>query len=766
MRKILLIIFVFNLFAFNTFSQTGKLIESANILLQKEEFKAYRGWIKYLIYDVQVVALRQGNANNQIKKKEERLAYWLQEIKKNPNAFNLLRGKQEWAYESPVDGSGQPFMINIPQDYSNDKAMPLSVYMHGYSGNHIEHFNSNDSIAGMFEVSVLGRSRAGGFVGVSEADVLHVIDYVEENWNIDKDRIHVLGGSMGGHGAFRLANRYPYRFASARITCGFASDKPFKNFLTIPIYATHSNDDYNVPIIHASGPLDRIREYGGQVILDSTSGFGHAVWDYEEGNNRANIWFKKQVRPNTKDIKYINFTALDGGGMRNWWAEIEEWGNKIEPAKFVLSVNDNNILYANLTNIKQLKLFLDESPIDASKPLSVSINGAPPILKIKNPLPNKALLKKTDNGWIISLKTDSTGIRRHTPGGPNLLYNGSPLLIVYGTKGTKEEREAMLNTAKAASLSSDARWKKPNGDVAKDGTYMNYNLYGELSIKADSLVNKEDIKRCNLVLIGTKDQNNIVASIADSLPVKVTKERITFLEGESYSANKNGLGLVYYNPDSPQNLIFWVASNNSKLYRAGSPIPELMTFTFPFYASSTPGFDCLISLVDQPSIVTTRRFDSKWNWISSDTNKEIIADSIIENKNYYKALSNAVKLETSTDFAFVAKPEGYNVDGISFQSGVTQIKDLVAKYFYEPIGIITISGNELLEVQLKLKENELSMYPEPIIKEIIPHKNYTLAVNQYSIWTLVEKTKHIFTNYRLTDTQLSDAITRFLPRNN
>ena len=31
--------------------------------------------------------------------------------------LGALTGVQEWAYESPVDGSGQPFKMAIPSDY-------------------------------------------------------------------------------------------------------------------------------------------------------------------------------------------------------------------------------------------------------------------------------------------------------------------------------------------------------------------------------------------------------------------------------------------------------------------------------------------------------------------------------------------------------------------------------------------------------------------------------------------------------------------------
>ena len=76
------------------------------------------------------------------------------------------------------------------------------------------------------------------------------------------------------------------------------------------------------------------------------------------------------------------------------------------------------------------------------------------------------------------------------------------------------------------------------------------------------------------MLIGTERQNSLVASIAERLPVSLSETHIIFSDGETYAAQGLGLGLVHYNPDAPQKLIFWVASNDHRLYGADSPVPE------------------------------------------------------------------------------------------------------------------------------------------------------------------------------------------------
>jgi predicted peptidase len=257
----------------------------AEAALARADLAAYRGWIKFLRYEADAAASRQGTASQETAEKTQRLDDWVARITANPRLLATLSGVQEWAYESPVDGSGQPFKMAIPTDYDPTRPPALSVYMHGYSGNHLEHSTGMAAHPGSFDLAVLGRG--GGYRGLSEADVLHVIDYVQAHWTIDPDRINLNGGSMGGGGTYRLGSRYPHRWASGRPTCDYASNLPVANLITLPIYATHSDDDWTVSVLHDRGPLARLRELGGQAILDETTGYGHAVWNYKEGNQRG-----------------------------------------------------------------------------------------------------------------------------------------------------------------------------------------------------------------------------------------------------------------------------------------------------------------------------------------------------------------------------------------------------------------------------------------------------------------------------------------------
>ena len=376
--------------------------------------------------------------------------------------------------------------------------------------------------------------------------MLGVLDYIQAHWAIDLDRVHLMGGSMGGGGTFWMGSRYPQRFASGRPVCGYASDLPVGNLLTFPLYATHSDDDFTVPVLHSRGPMARLRELGGNATLDETTGLGHAAWDYKAGNERSEAWYVRQVRAASNSIKQLTFTALDGEARRDYWAEIAEWGQKPEPASIALRVTGKNQISARLDNVTRLTLRVSEAPLDPKAALTLNISGVP--LVRPAPLPAVLTVVKQNGGWVFEDQAPALPFRLHTPGGANQLYNGEPLLIVYGTSRGADVTLALRTAAAVASRSASAAWPSPNGEVGDDGISHNQNLYGELRIKADVDVSADEIATHHLVLIGTAEQNQLVARLAERLPVRYGQTELRFTDGTKEAAADTAIGLCRLQP--------------------------------------------------------------------------------------------------------------------------------------------------------------------------------------------------------------------------
>jgi hypothetical protein len=735
----------------------------ADAALARPDLTAYRGWIKFLRYEANTAAARSGAASDAAQTAAHRLDEWVGQITADPRALAALRGVQEWAYESPVDGSGQPFKLAIPTDYDPAHPAALSVRLHGYAGNHLEFSTDMAAHPGVFDLAVLGRSRGGGYRALSEADVLQVIDYVQAHWAIDPDRVRLNGDSMGGGGTYRLGARYPQRWASARPRCGFASYVPVGNLLTLPIYAIHSADDWTVSVLHDRGPLLKLRELGGQVIYDETNGYGHAVWTYPAGSERSSAWEQRQVRPDSRTERHIDYTALDGGAVRGWWGEVVEWGDAPKPARFVLTAGQNNLLFAGLTNIRRLRLRLAESPFDRAQPLQVSVNGAVPIT-LRAPLPASVVLACGDKAWSFETGYDAPPFHLHTPGGASLLYDGEPLLIVYGTRGGDAERQALRAAAEAASKSPNPAWVDDRGEAGADGVPHNQNLYGRLNIKADTEVTGADLARCHLVLIGTAAQNAVVARLADQLPVCFADGAVTCSDGVKFPGRHHALGLVYYNPLAPDRLIFWVASDDPATYAANSIVPAVMAGGTAVPGSAV-GIDFLVMDATAPALVAARSFDSRWRWTPGREVSPPWPASLKTHQDFSVAMGAAIRRATDADFALVGSYGPAAQAAVT--AGTTRVCDMALRFYYLPIGVCEMSGTEILEVDRRADAAKdalmlISRSPQIGAGKIQASRVYRVALPIDVLWTLSELAKMAPRPYRQTDLFVGDALERFV----
>lgn len=742
-------------------AETSAAIEArAEALIGRADLADYRGWLKYLLFLSRrpAASLPAGT-----EEPHARLASWLAKIENDPQLLSKLRGVQEWAYEAPADGTGQPFKIALPSDYEPEKAVPLTVYTHGYSGNHLEHSVGMASLPGVFQVAVLGRARGGWYRGLSEDDVLRVIDYIQAHWNIDADRIHISGGSMGGGATFRLGSRYPHRWASGKITCGFGTLVPMGNLVTLPLYATHSQDDYTVAVSVMRAPFARLRALGGHAIADETDGLGHAAWDYAEGNRRAGLWEMEQVRPASHNIRRIDYTATDGGAVRGWWGQLAEWGGEPRPAHFLLSAGANNDVYAELSNVQRLTLRLDEAPVERSRPLQVSVNGGLP-LSWQAPLPERLEVVCADGVWRLQLPASAPETRLHTPGGALLLYQGEPLLIVYGTLGSPTENAAMKAAAEAAAASPNPSWAAEKGDPGPDGVPHHRLLYGHLPTKSDKDLTPEDLASKHLVLIGTAAQNAVVARLAAKLPVQFDKGEIRCNDGQSFPADKAQLSFVYFNPLAPGRLIHWVASNDAAYYKPDAVAPRMAD-------AVGLGSDLLVADAEKECLVAARSFDSAWKW-----NDRRAASAPIPgggtNQDLAAILAEALRLNAGVPLAlggFAKKTQAP-----AWTPGQTRFSDLLTLCYFRQVVLFEQEASTLIENERRLSQNPDSapsttsgkstvLFPSP--SKTLPADSKTavrVAADADAFWTYCVATHSAPKSCILSNETLSDALNTYL----
>jgi len=140
---------------------------------------------------------------------------------------------QHRSYIFAPTGETLPYAVFVPSSYAQTgNATPLIVSLHGLGRTYdwlmgYEGFLDYAEQYGFMVVTPLGYVRRGWYgsrptedplhAQYSEADVMAVIDLINEEFNIDAERTYLWGHSMGGAGTYHIAVKNPDMFAALAV---------------------------------------------------------------------------------------------------------------------------------------------------------------------------------------------------------------------------------------------------------------------------------------------------------------------------------------------------------------------------------------------------------------------------------------------------------------------------------------------------------------------------------------------------------------------
>ena len=202
------------------------------------------------------------------------------------------------------------YWLYLPKDYETQAqadGAPLLLFLHGAG-------ERGDTPEDIVKVKVHGPPRLldnpafakrvpcvtvspqckNGFAW-SPAQLMLLLDHIEENYQIDKSRIYVSGISMGSFGTWMCLNEAPQRFAAAVAVCGTAKPEWAERLVDIPIWLFHGDRDILVMLDSLQVMVDAIRSAGGRKILFTVyEGVGHDSWTKTYNNPLIYDWLFQQ----------------------------------------------------------------------------------------------------------------------------------------------------------------------------------------------------------------------------------------------------------------------------------------------------------------------------------------------------------------------------------------------------------------------------------------------------------------------------------------
>ncbi len=131
------------------------------------------------------------------------------------------------------------------------------------------------------------------------SSVLKVLKYITDNYNVDENRIYLIGMSMGGYATWDLLVRHGDFIAAAIPICGGCDVSKAELIKDIPIYTFHGTADAVVPANGTANMVSELKRLGSKnVVYVEYDGSGHDIWDRAMKTQGLMQWLFRQSLSN------------------------------------------------------------------------------------------------------------------------------------------------------------------------------------------------------------------------------------------------------------------------------------------------------------------------------------------------------------------------------------------------------------------------------------------------------------------------------------
>lgn len=239
-------------------------------------------------------------------------------------AQNLFKAR----YLKDAQGEILPYRILSPEKLKKDKKYPLVLFFHGSGerGNDnfsqlkwgVRHF-ATKKIRRHFPAYVVAPQcpqnsqwvninydnfpvhlplRPSHYIALS----IELIQFLEQKYPIDPNRIYVMGISSGGYAVWAAIERRPNLFAAAVPIAGGGDPQKANLIAHMPIWAFEGNNDHEVPRKFMDSMIKAIRKDGGKPRYTVYPRTGHTeTWIKAFNDHKLYRWLFHQRKKSNKD---------------------------------------------------------------------------------------------------------------------------------------------------------------------------------------------------------------------------------------------------------------------------------------------------------------------------------------------------------------------------------------------------------------------------------------------------------------------------------
>lgn len=193
----------------------------------------------------------------------------------------LPAGMEEYVPDSELPES-EIGLVSVEADSVSGK--PVVIFLHGASLcgtdlNRVRRYGTIHAIESGRDMDayVIAPQNPGG--SWNPQKVMALVDWLGQQHDIDRNRIYVLGMSLGGFGAIDMAATYPDKIAAAIGMCGGATVSNLEGLDEIPLWIIHGTADRAVAVSQSDkvvNAIKRVDPFTQRLIYDRVPGMNHS----------------------------------------------------------------------------------------------------------------------------------------------------------------------------------------------------------------------------------------------------------------------------------------------------------------------------------------------------------------------------------------------------------------------------------------------------------------------------------------------------------
>lgn len=516
-------------------------------------------------------------------------------------------------YRSRYSSRPQLYSIYVPDDYDPSRPIPLVVSLHGGSSNHnvwmAMNLGNNISVADYWAShrkefkarrhpkSIVVAPDGLGQVRwrwAGEQDVLDVIDDVQGNYNIDRDKVFISGLSNGAIGTYTIGLKHAHRFASVLPLAGVVDWlshheaegrlRPCeRTVLRNESAITYAENAYNTFLRFFHGEKDpgfSVEQARKMDDVLTRLKIPHHFHEYKgQGHDLGYVLWRKLLidsyvqrykrDPAPREVKLVTASSR---ANRQAWLVLDDRMDHQRPARLHAWVTYTGAVRVETENAQRFTILLEESPISspvnvyvddqrvysgpfpADNRITFSLSMAPVKTFQEDRLVSQPLWEQWDEQLPVPGTAKVDGLC-----GPMGDANYESQVHVYGTLVDED-----VKTLKKAAQLGARGWM-----VAWDYTEIRHKVI------PDSELSWEMMRNNTVFLYGNGKNNSVLAEIGEKLPIQVIDSHMV-MRGKKVSGWGVGARFICPNPVAPQRYLVVATGTSAQAVEEGGKLPLYM----------------------------------------------------------------------------------------------------------------------------------------------------------------------------------------------